>query len=76
MSGLSISMRGMPIEQQAVPSDSLLKTYRGGARPEQLVPMAYGVSRTVFADTAECGPAQGGEEAPAIVVNAVASFRH
>jgi hypothetical protein len=34
MSGLSISMRGMPIEQQAVPSDSLLKTYRGGARPE------------------------------------------
>jgi hypothetical protein len=28
-------MRGMPIEQQVVPSDSLLKTYRGGARPEQ-----------------------------------------
>jgi hypothetical protein len=34
MSGLSITMSGMPIEQQAVPSDSLLKTYRGGARPE------------------------------------------
>jgi hypothetical protein len=27
-------MRGMTIEQEAVPSDSLLKTYRGGARPE------------------------------------------
>lgn len=24
----------MPIQQQAVPSDSLLKTYQGGARPE------------------------------------------
>ena len=27
-------MCGMPIKQQAVPSDSLLKTYRGGARLE------------------------------------------
>jgi hypothetical protein len=41
-----------------------------------LVPMARRVSRAVFADTAECGSAQGDEEAPAILVNTVASFRH
>jgi hypothetical protein len=37
-------MRGPPIEQQAVPCDSLLKTYPGGARPEH-----WGLRRDCFA---------------------------